>query len=75
MSNWSDSGGDAPCPWCDAYLSEVVSTCRRRALENAGPDSAVRCYCPLPPRHRCMHGISTGAMRRRTRNSTNGSKA
>jgi hypothetical protein len=28
MNNWIDSGGDAPRPWCDAYLSKDVSTCR-----------------------------------------------
>src|SRR6185437_8321501 len=42
MSNWSDSGGDAPRPWCDAYLSEVVSTCRAACWK-----TPVRIACAL----------------------------
>jgi len=42
MSNWSDSGGDAPRPWCDAYLSKDVST--HRAVRWKAP---VRIACAL----------------------------
>jgi hypothetical protein len=28
MSNWIDSGGNAPRPWCDAYLGKDLSTAR-----------------------------------------------
>jgi len=42
MSNWINSGGDAPRPRCDAYLSKDVST--HRAVRWKAP---VRIACAL----------------------------
>jgi len=42
MSNWIDSGGDAPCQLCDAYLGESWAT--RSAIRSRLP---LRLVCAL----------------------------